>query len=606
MGKRRSLAACALAVLLWVRNAVDILPLPSDGRADHRRGSRCDEAGGGPSSGPVRLVAPAHGGTDALESLAAGYPGHGRVDATLVALRGEAYSLADSETGLWPESLAASTGVRSLRMIAVDGGRDAAAGVAGDGGPWWLGLWDPPPGGSAVILRDPRSHDPSPLVALVAAGGASRDRLPPDVAGICDGAAGGHPSEGGDYLYPSIGPAGAFAPRADVWSDFLEWAACSGCVGADLDAPDRANATGRWSAPEHAWSGPFSRFMDQRGLYCLYAGRPGRCGPPHDVSSLRRYDLDRNVVETRERKFLVVTSAVGDKFRTVKDFVPFLSSLREHYDGPIKMLVGGELSRPVSDYLERHRVEIAATSEGRSWSDFNVYRFEYYSEACADGYDVCLAVDFGDVTFQSSPFPPALFRDGTADGTPPADRGTAPDLVLFAHDNNLHPQAPRGGRWFHKSVKECASFDGYRLPSGSDRLINAGGFYATPYAMGRLGTYVKDHSDCNDQVALNMAVHAGAASLGGSPGDGGDASSASAVGTGLMYSTEIHATYEVYLQGYGPVNNVGYKASYTVDSRGRVGGRDCHVSPVVHQADRLFQSIQMNPNCNLLNRTRLD
>ncbi|EJK76444.1 hypothetical protein THAOC_01792, partial [Thalassiosira oceanica] len=291
-------------------------------------------------------------------------------------------------------------------------------------------------------------HPEGPSVARsVAARGAGRGGRglpgppPPDVAGICDGAAGGHPSEGEDYLYPSIGPAGGFAPRADVWSDFLEWAACSGCVGADLDAPDRANATGRWSAPEHAWSGPFSRFMDQRGLYCLYAGRPGRCGPPHDVSSLRRYDLDRNVVETRERKFLVVTSAVGDKFRTVSDFAPFLSSLREHYDGPIKMLVGGELSRPVSDYLERHRVEIAATSEGRSWSDFNVYRFEYYSEACTDGYDVCLAVDFGDVTFQSSPFPPPSFATGPPTATPRRSRDGAGPRPLRARQQPPPPGA---------------------------------------------------------------------------------------------------------------------------------------------------------------------
>lgn len=456
---------------------------------------------------------------------------------------------------------------------------------------WWLHVWNPTSDDErAIILNDEIVLSPlwyewiqtvnERYSELIDIAGFSLVRL--DSAPQDNSQADLQLRVSSPFLYTDVGSS-AFAPRAAVWRKFVGWASCSFCLKSNI------------GPVTNHWGQAFTTFMAHHDLYCMYpspvskplalmynttAGRVERhlmkrkdgaalsCNL-RDASLLQRFDTTMNAIAPpKDWNFVVITSAVGD-YREPEHFEHFVGSLRKFYDGPVKMLIGDQSPEVLKDYLSNHNVQYETTDEGRSWREFNSFRFEFYSKSCSLEFDWCLALDFRDVKFQSNPFPMNVFRDG-----PESDV----DLLLFAHKLNLNKWA-RGGRWFHKNVAKCGSFQGVDLPPSSSPLINAGGFFATPNGLYAVSRHIWEHPDCNDQVTLNMGVHLGL--------------------TVTQDATERPLKYTIFEQGRGPINNVAFKSEYTLDSLGQIGGSDCFASPVVHQYDRLYQSDILNPNCKM-------
>jgi hypothetical protein len=67
-------------------------------------------------------------------------------------------------------------------------------------------------------------------------------------------------------------------------------------------------------------------------------------------------------------KTTVVTAAVGYNISTLESFV---GTLKEFYDGDVKMLISDHTSDEIRIYLRKHHIDVVETSEGKSWEEFN-------------------------------------------------------------------------------------------------------------------------------------------------------------------------------------------------------------------------------------------
>ena len=394
------------------------------------------------------------------------------------------------------------------------------------------------------------------------------------------------------FLYSLAG--NAFAIKSSIWRDFVEWSACSLCLGI-------MNTTSNEEQTQPMWKHYFAKFIEyHHKLYFVYEipNNNRALAIPYDTNSqistqlvtnvndlqsktasrncnryekneLIRYDHNMNPVMGRQKQsVMVISTAVGDNYREISQFETFVGSLRKYYKGRVSLLISAQASDAVKEYLTSQEVEYEITEEGRRWQDFNVFRFIFYSNACIT--DVCLVVDFRDVKFQSNPFPSNLFgiEKSKIDDN---------DLIVFAHNLILHKHQ-RGGRWFHKHLPDCISFKDHEVPPTTSPLINAGGLYASQLGLATVRDYIIEHAECNDQITLNMLIHS-------------DIQITDNNGTERLLRTTT------FKQGFGAINNVAFNSQYTLDSLGRVGGWDCFLSPIVHQYDRLFQSKLMNGNC---------
>ena len=282
------------------------------------------------------------------------------------------------------------------------------------------------------------------------------------------------------FLYSLATGTNAFAIKSSIWRDFIEYSACSLCLGT-------MNMTSNEEHTQPLWLNYFTNFTEYQKLYFVYEIPKNNkaSAMPYDTNSqistqlvtnindlqsisasrnckrfvkneLIRYDHNMNPVIVRQKQsVMVISTAVGDNYREISQFEIFVGSLRKHYKGPISLLISDQASDAVKEYLSSQNVEYETTEEGRSWQDFNVFRFIFYSNACIT--DVCLVVDFRDVKFQSNPFPSNLF------GIEKSNMKDETDLIVFAHNLILHKHQ-RGGRWFHKHLPDCISFKDDEVP----------------------------------------------------------------------------------------------------------------------------------------------
>lgn len=297
---------------------------------------------------------------------------------------------------------------------------------------------------------------------------------------------------------------------------------------------------------------------------------------------------------------VIVTAAVG--YTRMEEYTNFVGTLRNYYNGDVIMLISSNTSNKIRNYLQQHHIMTTETTlkggvtNGQDWEDLNRYRFQFFKASCTsssndrnDYYDWCLAIDFRDTLFQANPFDwPTLgqqripYTAAHAHDTSMSDTTTAThqqpkDLYFFNHNKkklawNIHVAS---GRWHTQSLKRCGAYKTYYTHLTKKPIINAGGFLGTPTAVAAVYDSIMNDPTlrkCNDQVALNAGIYGG-----------------------LLSQRNI--TYTILDQGYGPISNVAFKGIFTRDGLERFGGRDCFLSPVVHQYDRGDLRFPLNHWC---------
>jgi len=397
-----------------------------------------------------------------------------------------------------------------------------------------------------------------------------------------------HHNDNEPFLYNLVGSIG-YAPNAQVWRDFIEWTKCSLCKGQEQDVSIPELIVTDWYKKTNQrmmWTQHFTYFTKHYNLFTLYQfpsnskcmGAHWRAKGAHFGSSLgqdfqtaqqedfefnfpqvlTRYDWGFRPVPVEPKlRTVVITSAVG--YTSLSNFEKFVGTLRKFYQGDVTMMVADTVPEQILTFLTKHRIDTHKTEEGRSWAEFNKFRFSFYSTHCSmETYDYCLALDFRDVIFQGNPFPTSLQTE------------TA-DVLLYAHSKDWS-LSNDVGQYHLNLLKKCHG-EQYRTKLLNKPVINAGGILGTPFFFLQMLDLMlnEDLKGCDDQILLNIGIYGG-----------------------LIQKVKQH---KVFNQGIGIINNVAYGDRFTKDSHGRYGGRDCFLSPIVHQFDRKNLKPPLNEKC---------
>jgi hypothetical protein len=265
----------------------------------------------------------------------------------------------------------------------------------------------------------------------------------------------------------------------------------------------------------------------------------------------------------------VMSAAVGYPYEY---FEMFVGSLREVYDGDVWLQVSATINDTrIVTYLQRHGVQtmvekpITGSDKYAKARD----RFTFFEKVCrGDQYDLCLQTDFRDSVFQRDPFVEFYGHQ------PQLGHGSdsyQPEMIHIYRHNAVIDEK----NWHLSKLSECGI--GHRVYARyliGRKICNAGSTIATPGVWRQLAHYNRIWRKCNDQVIYNIWIYA--------------AGSIELNRTSNPYNgTAI--SYVFNEPGMGAINIVYKKAFIRFDSHGRFLNKDCRVSPVVHQYDRVKQ-----------------
>ena len=381
------------------------------------------------------------------------------------------------------------------------------------------------------------------------------------------------PDNGGQpFLYRLVGSIG-YSPTASVWRDFLDFAECA--LASDMDVSVPGFITSKWynSLDKRSmWTQLFIYFCYHRELSTLYMFPPRKRalaahwrekGEHHGATQGRDFDLVESSTQTAPFEYPVDLTSLGWDAKPLQsktvvrslvmsvamgygktEFDRFVLGLRKHYSGGIALLISSSALPEIKQMLVENDVIVVETNErggpraSAAWYRIIKSRYSFYKESCRqDQYDLCMMVDFRDVLFQADPF---------AQMSVPL----RPTLHVYLHNILVN-------KWTIGEVSKCSGGDPSWIQG--EWLINAGGIIASPSIISRLsGINDAFGVDCDDQVALNLAV----------------------------YGKKIpDAEVVLHKQGTGSINNAAWGGEFRTDSRKRILNHDCFPAPVVHQFD---------------------
>ncbi|KAG7361786.1 family 2 glycosyl transferase [Nitzschia inconspicua] len=386
------------------------------------------------------------------------------------------------------------------------------------------------------------------------------------------------------FMYALLGSHG-FSPLAKIWKEFLEFVHCTQRRGDNVSIATPELITSDWYhnvvSKQSMWTQHFIYFTKHHNLYNIYQfprdkvltahwqekgahfdGKTRRRNYPLvqdgdiDVDfplDLKKYDWGANLVRVDTTPVLppvVMSVAIG---YSLDRFEAFVGSLRQVYSGDVWLLISGDASVEVRDFLRLHRVKTVETKgslaapASKEWDNINRSRFRFFVYVCnSSAYSLCLTTDFRDSLFQADPFQsidPSVMKSG------------APG-VLFLHEHNTDMND------YHYDLmrsKSCGLYENYATFLRGTKIINGGSIIGSPGAFQQLADYITDKfKGCNDQVTMNVVVRAD-----------------------LLQNISI----SIHGQGEGGMNIVGYGGEVIKDSSGKFLNKNCLVSPVVHQYD---------------------
>jgi len=381
------------------------------------------------------------------------------------------------------------------------------------------------------------------------------------------------PDNGGEpFLYKLVGSIG-YSPVAKVWLDFLDFAECALATKMKIDTPKLVTSDWYNSLDQRTmWTQLFIFFCNYRKLSTLYvfpknnkalaaqwrekgehfhvaAGRDFELANYDEVSfdypsDLVKLDWDARPQpsEIRLIRSVILSGAVG---YSLEEFKRFVTTLRGHYYGDVSLLIADDASPEIRELLTLYDIHAVQTKEkggikfSEAWNRINQVRWNFYEEVCSsESYDICMAVDFRDTIFQDDPFLQVSVESGN---------------VLHVYEHNMLMNL-----WHLKKANECKKTnDALR----GKRIINAGGFLATPGVFPKLTEIIQNFGEgCDDQVALNLGIY-----------------------TGRLEDTHV----VFHSQGAGSINNVAFGGLYRQDSRKRFLNHNCFPAPAVHQFDKV-------------------
>ncbi|KAG7355507.1 hypothetical protein IV203_000193 [Nitzschia inconspicua] len=390
--------------------------------------------------------------------------------------------------------------------------------------------------------------------------------------------------DGEPFMYALLGSHG-FSPLAKIWKEFLEFVHCTQRRGDNVSIATPELITSDWYhsvvSKQSMWTQHFIYFTKHHNLYNIYQfprdkaltahwqekgahfdGKTRRRNYPlvqdGDIDMdfplhLKKYDWGANLVRVDATPVLppvVMSVAIG---YSLDRFEAFVGSLRQVYSGDVWLLISGDASVEVREFLRLHRVKTVETKGGlaapatKEWENINRSRFRFFVHVCnSSAYSLCLTTDFRDSLFQADPFQSidlSVMKSG------------APD-VLFLHEHNTDMND------YHYDLMRSAScrlYEKYATVLRGTKIINGGSIIGTPGTFQQLADYITDKfKGCNDQVTMNVVARAN-----------------------LLQNISI----SIHGQGEGGMNIVGYGGEVIKDSSGKFLNKNCLVSPVVHQYD---------------------
>jgi hypothetical protein len=389
------------------------------------------------------------------------------------------------------------------------------------------------------------------------------------------------------FLYALLGSHG-FSPLAKIWTEFLEFVRCTKHRSKfSIATPELITSDWYYNMvrKESMWTQHFIFFTKQRNLYNIYQFPKDKTLAAHwqekgahfnghtrgrnfpliqegDMamtfpSNLKKYDWGANLVRDsdgtqQQLPYMVMSAAIGYKLDRFKSFV---GSLRHVFAGDVWLLISNDASSEIRTYLQQQDVKTVETKGGlakhasKEWERINRSRFSFFVSVCnATMYSLCLTSDFRDSLFQGDPF----FGIDLAKLQPDAPSV----LFLYEHNtvmNDYHYDLMRS--------KSCGLYNDYARFLRNTKIINGGSMIGSPIAFQLLEYYMtKKWGGCNDQVTLNVLARTDALLL-------------------------HNITTEIYRQGEGCVNVLGWGGEVIRDSTGKFLNLNCMLSPVVHQYD---------------------